>query len=102
MDDELDKNTILRFNQTLESCLKVSVGNDIYHLTKYDKIQLTDKTTIKAGNGVGYLLPSWRIFCNDKNINGKITNFIRATKTSSPTGDSGATILPPIGSALCI
>ena len=35
IDDELDKNTILRFNQTLENYLKVSVGNDTYNLTKY-------------------------------------------------------------------
>ena len=34
IDDELDKNTIVRFNQTLQNYLKVSVGNDIYHLTK--------------------------------------------------------------------
>ena len=99
IDDELDKNTIVGFNQTLETYLKVSVGNDTYNLTKYNNIQLTDITTIKTGNGGGYLLPSWRIFCNDKNNNGKITNFIRATKTNSPTGDSGATSLPPIGFA---
>ena len=40
IDDELDKNTILRFNQTLEIYLKVSVGNDTYNLTRYNKIQL--------------------------------------------------------------
>ena len=97
IDDELDKNTIVRFNQTLENSLKVSVGNDIYNLAKYDKIQLTDITTIKTGNSGGYLLPSWRIFCNDRNNNGKISNFVRARKTKSPTGDSGATSLPPIG-----
>ena len=33
-DDELDKNTIVRFNQTLQNYLKVSVGNDSYNLTK--------------------------------------------------------------------
>ena len=33
IDDELDKNTVLRFNQTLQKYLKVSVGNDTYHLT---------------------------------------------------------------------
>ena len=68
-------------------------------MTKYDKIQLTDTSIIKTGNSGGYLLPSWRIFCNDKNNNGKISNFIRATKTNSPTGDSGATSLHPIGDA---
>ena len=39
IDDELDKNTIIRFNQTLQNHLKVSVGSNIYNLTKYDKIQ---------------------------------------------------------------
>ena len=99
IDNELDKNTIVRFNQTLQNYLKVSVGNDTYNLTKYNKIQLTDTTIIKTGNSGGYLLPSWRIFCNDINNNGKISNFIRSAKTNSPTGDSGATNLPPIGNA---
>ena len=31
IDDELDKNTIVRFSQTLTNYLKVLVGNDIYH-----------------------------------------------------------------------
>ena len=97
IDDELDKNTIVRFNQTLENYLKVSVGNDIYNLTKYNKIQLTDTTNIKYPNSGGYLLQNWNIRCNDKNNNGKIQNFLRSTKTSSPTGDSGSTGLPPIG-----
>ena len=54
---------------------------------------------MKAGNTGGYLLPYWKINCNDKNNNGKIQNFIKSTKTNSPTGDSGATTLPPIGTA---
>ena len=33
-DDELDKNTTLRFNQALENYLKDSLGNKIYNLTK--------------------------------------------------------------------
>ena len=49
-DDEIDKNTIVRFNQTLQNYLEVSVGNDTYNLTKYDKIQLTDTTVIKNTN----------------------------------------------------
>ena len=97
VDNELDKNTIVRFNQTLENYLKVPVGNDIYNLTKYNKIQLTDSTIIKYPNNGGYLLQNWNIRCNDKNNNGKIQNFLRSTKTNSPTGDSGATGLPPIG-----
>ena len=99
IDDALDKNTIVRFNQPLQNYLKVSVGNDTYNLTKYNKIQLTDTTTMKAGNTGGYLLPYWKIICNDENNSGKIQNFIKSTKTNSPTGDSGATSLPPIGFA---
>ena len=60
IDDELDKNTIVRFNQTLSNYLKVTVGNDTYNLSKYNKIQLTDTTIIKYPNTGGYLLPGWR------------------------------------------
>ena len=56
IDDQLDKNTIVRFNQTLQKYLKVSVGNDKYNLTKYDKIQITDTKIIKYPNTGGYLL----------------------------------------------
>ena len=35
--------------------------------------------------------------CIDINNKGKIQNFIRSTKSNSPTGDSGATSIPPIG-----
>ena len=38
--------------------------------------------------------------CNDKNRNGKISKFIKSTKTSSPTVDSGGTNLLPIGNSL--
>ena len=58
---------------------------------------MTDTTVIKYPNSGGYLLQNWNIRCNDKNNNGKIQNFIRSTKSSSTTGDSGATSLPPIG-----
>ena len=77
IDDELDKNTIVRFNQTLQNYLKISVGNDTYNLTKYDKIQVTDITFLKAGKTGGYLLLYWKIICNDKNNNGKIQIFIK-------------------------
>ena len=76
IDDELYKNTIVRFNQTLQNYLKVSVGNDTYNLTKYNKIQITDTTIIIYPNTGGYLLQKWLIKCNDKNNSGKIQNFI--------------------------
>ena len=40
IDDELNKNTIFRFNQTSQIYLKVSVGNDTYNLTKNNKIKI--------------------------------------------------------------
>ena len=38
VDDSIDNGTILRFNQTLEYYLKVSIGKDTYNLTKYNEI----------------------------------------------------------------
>ena len=98
-DDSVEDGTILRFNQTLENYLKITVGNDTYNLTIYNKIQFTDTTIIKMGNYGGDSLPSWRMFCNDINNNGKTTVFFGPQKTSSPTGDSWAASSPPIGSA---
>ena len=97
VDDELSENTIVRFNQTLENYLKVSVGSDTYNLTKYDKIKLTDTTVIKSGNIGSDALPGWRIFCNNINNNGKISNFIKSTETNSPSSNSGPASLLPIG-----
>ena len=99
IDDESDENTTFRFIQTIKNYDKVSVGNDTYNLTNYNKLQLTDATIIKAPNSGGYLLPSWKIVCNNKNNIGKIQNFIKSTKTNPPTSQSGATCLPPIGNA---
>ena len=87
----------MRFNQTLENCLKVSVGNDTYGLTKNDKISITDITFIRNSNTGGYVLSLWKIYCNDKNGGGKISKFIEAKKSSSSTCHSGATSLLPIG-----
>ena len=56
VDDELDKFTTLRFNQTLQNYLRVSVGNDVYNLTKFDKKQITDTTNFKFPKQGGYLL----------------------------------------------
>ena len=43
------------------------------------------------------ILQKWNIKCNNKNNQSRITDFLKSTKTNSPTGNSGATILPPIG-----
>ena len=50
VDDEVNKNTIFRYNQTLESYLEVSVGNNANNLAKFDKIQITDTTVIRYRN----------------------------------------------------
>ena len=95
--DELDKNTILRLNGTLQFYLKVSVGNETYSLTKYNKISITDITKIKFPNTSSELLQKWNIYCNNKINQSRKTDLIRSTKTSSPPVESGATSLPPIG-----
>ena len=77
--------------------MRVSVGNEIYDFTKYDKIQITDTTIIKYPNSGGYLLQNWLIKCNDKNNNGKIQNFIQSTNQLTPSPDAGSNTLPPIG-----
>ena len=97
IDDELDQNTVLRFNQTLQNYLKVSVADDVYNLTKYDKIQITDATEMKYPYIGSDLLQKWNIKCNNKNNQSRITDFIKSTKTNSPTGYSGSTSLPLIG-----
>ena len=97
IDEELSNKTIVRFNQTLQNYLKVSVGNDVYNLTKCDKVQLTEITTIKYPNSGGYLRHNWNIKCNDKKGAGKIQSCKKSIKTNSSTSDSGATNLPPIG-----
>ena len=94
-----ESSTLVRFNQTLQNYLKVSVGNDTYNLTKYNKISITDITEIKFPNSGNALLQKWKIYCNNKNIQSRISDFIKSTKTNSPTGFSGATSLSPIGDA---
>ena len=98
IDNELDKNTIVRLNDDSNvRYLQVHINNTIYNLQIYNKILLTDTTIIKIPNNGDSLLPSWRLFCNDRNNNGNIKKFIRSTKTSSPTSSSGAVVPPPRG-----
>ena len=97
VDDSIVQGNVLSLYQTLQNYLKVSVGYDTYDLTKYDRIQSTDTTIVKYPNTGGYLLQDWVINCNDKNNHGKKQDFIKSTKTNSPTGSSAAESLPPIG-----
>ena len=95
--DSIRDGNVLRFNQTFENYLKVSFGNDNHNLTKTDKIQITDTTIIKYPNTGGYLLQNCVRKRIDKNNGGKIQNFMQTTKTTSATGNSRATSIPPIG-----
>ena len=98
-DDSIGEGPLLRINQTLSNYLKVSVRNDTYNLTKYDKIQITDTTEMRYPNIGSDLLQKWNIKCNNKNHRPRISDFIKSTKINSPTGHSGATSLSPIGAA---
>ena len=94
-----ESSTLVRFNQTLQNYLKVSVGYDTYNLTKYNKISITDITEIKFPKIGDSLLQKWNIKCNNKNNQSWINDFIKSTKTNSSTDYSGATSLPPIGNS---
>ena len=94
-----ESSTLVRFNQTLQNCLKVSVGNDKYNLTKYNKISITDITETKFPNSGNALLQKWKYYCNNKNNQSRISDFIKSTKTNSPSSYSGAASLSPIGDA---
>ena len=69
VDNSIAEGTLLRFNQTLENYLKVSVGNDTYNLTKYNKIQITDTREMRYPNIGGDLLQKWIIKCKIKITN---------------------------------
>ena len=66
-------------------------------MTKYNKIRLIDATDFRSGNAGDAAIQGWKIFCNDRNNNGKISNFIKTTRSCSPSSQSGPTSLPPIG-----
>ena len=93
--DELDKNTVLRFNQKLKNYSEVSVGSDVYGLLNMVNYKLQKKQYSNILS-VEDIFQNLVIKCNDKN-NGKLRNFTKSTETKSPTGYSGTTGLPPIG-----
>ena len=100
LDDSIGEGYVRRFNKTLENYLKESAGNDTYIFNKYNKIQITATIIIHPNTGKALLQP-WNIICNDKNNNSQTGNFIKSTKTSSPTSRSGETVLPLSVTLLC-
>ena len=100
MDDKIDNTSVVRLNDDSNNIyLQVRVLNTAYNLQLFSKAQIIDTTVIQSPNTGGYALQNWLIKCSDKNGSGKITNFIKTTKTNSPTGDAGATTLPPISNS---
>ena len=96
VDDSIGEGTIHRFNQTLQIYLKVSVGGEIYNLTKNGRVQFTDTTEIKIPKTGSDLLQKCNIKCNNMNNDSKVGNFEKSTIPSSPTGQSGAESKPLI------
>ena len=90
---------MLRFNQTLENYLKVSVGSGTYKITKDDELQITNSTEFKSPIIGNDLLQKRDIKCINKNNDSKFGNSIKSTITNSSTGHSGVTSLPPIGNS---
>ena len=77
IDESIGEGTILKFSQTLTNYLKVSVGNDTYNLSIYDKIQLIDLTENRSPKIGSDLLPKWRIKNLKRNNGAKIGNFFK-------------------------
>ena len=48
VNDSIGDQNALRFKQTLDNYLKVSVGNFVYNPTKCDKISIRDTTETKS------------------------------------------------------
>ena len=96
----LDESSILRLNDdSNESYLQVRQGKTAYNLQIYNKTQLIDTTEIIYPNTSHDLLYKWAIMCNNIHGEGKPQDFLKSTKTKSPTGDSGPESIAPIGTA---
>ena len=102
IDDSLGGVNILRFRPTLQNYPKVSLGNDTYNLTEYDKIQTPKTTIIKTSNSGGYLLRQWNIKSNDKFNNGKIQNFLNQQKQTVQQETMVQLLYPQSVIILCI
>ena len=96
--DKVDENTILRLNNdSNERYLQARVNDIAYNLQIYNKTQIIDVTELIYPNTGDQLLQKWNIKCNNKYGEGKPQDFIKSTKTESPTTLSGPESLPPIG-----
>ena len=94
VDASIGNGNIIRFNQTLQVFVKVSVGNDIYNFTKYGRRQITDITNIKNPTHGGCISQQWIFGRNDKKGNCKTNSFIKSSISSTRTGSNSGTKLP--------
>ena len=100
IDDELDKNTIVRLNDdSNDRYLQVRINNTAYNLLIYNKTQTIDLTKIIYPNIGIELLQNWKIICNNSLNEGKPSDFVKSSITSTPTGITGANVIPPIGNS---
>ena len=99
VDNLLQESTLLRINQRLQNYLKISIGEDIYNLSIYDKIQITDITEILYPNTGDSLLQKWKIDCLDRTGISDADSFIKSSKSHTPTPGTGVDRLPNIGTA---
>ena len=98
IDEELDKKTIVRLNDdSNDRYSQVHINNSPYNLQIYNKTQIIDTTKLKSPNTGTDLLQNWKIICNNSLGEGSPSDFLKTTKTNSPTAQSGATSLAPIG-----
>ena len=63
LDVSIGEGSIFRFIQSLKNYHKVSVGNNVYRLTKHDRKQTTDTTINKNPNQGDFLLQQRIIKC---------------------------------------
>ena len=69
------------------------------HIILLNKIKYKLQIQQRYPNIGSDLLQKWNIKSNNKNNQSRLTNFIKSTKSTSPTGYSGATSLPLIGNS---
>ena len=97
VDNQLNDKTTVRFNQSLQNSLKVSIGYDTSNLTENDRINITVIIEMRNPNKGKSLLQNRTLKCINKNKNAKINTFLKSTTNTSPTAESRASSVPPIG-----
>ena len=81
IDDELDKNSIVRINDdSNERYLQVHINNTPYNLQIYNKTQIIDITKLIFPNTGTDLLQNWKLVCNNRFGEGVPSDFLGVQK----------------------